>query len=580
MRLVTVTIFLLAFSTSTASSQTSNTAREVVAITNVRVVHTHEKRVVEDATVLLREGKIAWVGKAEEAQLPGEGKVIDGTGKYLIPGLVDGHIHFFQSGGLYTRPDALDLRSRVPYDEELDSIRANFRDVFRRYLRCGITTVADAGGPMWNFDVRALARSMRVAPRVFLTGPLIASYQPDALTTDDPPIIKVTSPEEARALVRREVEKQPDFIKVWYVVSEKLGLDVEQFRPTCEAIVDESRKAGLPVWAHATQLETARAAVEAGADVLVHDITDEEVDKQFLELARERGVILVPTLWVFQSYALVFAGQFTPTKEELAFADPRVLGSLFDIRGLDESALPERAKALQGKSGLDIPNPVALANVHALHDGGVRIAAGTDAGNIGVLHGPSLFRELELMHEAGMDAHDVLISATLQGAALVGREQQQGSIQAGKAADLVLLNSNPLDNLENCADISLVFKDGYVFDPDTLLPRTPVHLAQMQLNAYNARNLDAFLEPYAEDVEVYTFPSTLQYTGKQHMRELYGEFFSEAEALHCRLVGRISYQNTVIDREYVTGIPGRDNIEAVAIYEMADGFIQKVWFIQ
>jgi imidazolonepropionase-like amidohydrolase len=575
-----LTLLSFVFLSSLATAQPGDTPDCDLAIVHATVIHTHEKRVVEDATVLISDGRIERVGTASEVRVPPGCRTLDAAGKYLLPGLVDGHIHFFQSGGLYTRPDAVDLRTRLPYSEELDSIRANIDDVFRRYLRCGITTVADAGGPWWNFDVREAARRSERAPHVFLTGPLIASYQPDALTTDDPPIIRVSTPEEARALVRKEAAERPDFIKVWYVVSKRLSLGLEEFRPVLEAIVDESRKADLPVWVHATELETARAAVEAGADVLVHDITDTEVDEAFLTLARDHDVILVPTLWVFQSYPLVFAGQFVPTAEELAMADPRILASLFDIRGIPVEELPARVQALQGREGLDVPSPVALGNLRKLHEAGVRIAAGTDAGNIGVLHGPSLFRELALMRQAGMSAHDVLIAATLHGAALVGMEKESGSIEVGKRADIILLNSDPLADIANCADLYRVIREGREYDPAALLPPSPEDLAQMQLNAYNARNLEAFLAVYHPDVEVYSFPSTLQYSGREKMREIYGEFFEKATNLHCRLVNRITYENTVIDREYVTGVPRQEAVEAVAIYEVTDGFISKVWFIQ
>jgi len=572
-----VLVLLLLLPSLQAVSQERNCD---LAITGCTIIHTHERSVERGATVLVRDGNIAWVGPADEAVITGDCRVIDGRGKFLIPGLVDGHIHFFQSGGLYTRPDALDLRDRVPYDEELAWIRANIDDVLRRYLRCGITTVADCGGPMWNFDVREQARNAAVSPDVFLTGPLIASYQPDALTTDDPPIIRVDSPEEARALVRKQAAMDPDFIKVWYVVSKRLSLGREGFYPTMEAIVDESRKAGLPVWVHATELETARAAVRAGADVLVHDVTDAAVDDEFIALARENDVIVIPTLWVFQSYAQVFAAQFDPTSAERTLANPHVLGSLLEMREIPKDALPEGIWSLRERTDLQEPKKVLLDNVRRLHEAGVRIAAGTDAGNIGVLHGPSLFRELRLMVEAGMDAHDVLIAATLNGAALVEREERAGSVEAGKIADLVLLNGNPLADIGNVEDIAFVLKDGVAYDPVTLTPPSPVDLAQMQLNAYNLRDLDAFLSVYSDDVEVFTFPDTPVYTGIDEMRQVYAEFFEAAPELHCRLVNRIDYENMVVDREIVTGVPGHDTVEAVAIYEVLDGLIRRVWFIQ
>lgn len=102
----------------------------------------------------------------------------------------------------------------------------------------------------------------------------------------------------------------------------------------------------------------------------------------------------------------------------------------------------------------------------------------------------------------------------------------------------------------------------------------------MQLNAYNARNLDAFVEVYHPDVQLYTFPDTPTHTGRTAMRGVYATLFEKAPDLHCKLVNRITYGDTVIDREIVTGVPGLSTLEAIAIYEITDGLIRKVWFIQ
>src|SRR3546814_7838595 len=90
----------------------------------------------------------------------------------------------FQSGGRYARPGTLDLREVVPYEQEVANTRANLEDTFRRYLRSGITTVLDAGGPMWNFDVREQARSTRYAPRVFVAGPMISTARSEEHTSE------------------------------------------------------------------------------------------------------------------------------------------------------------------------------------------------------------------------------------------------------------------------------------------------------------------------------------------------------------------------------------------------------------
>ncbi|UCH11665.1 MAG: amidohydrolase family protein, partial [Fidelibacterota bacterium] len=116
--------------------------------------------------------RITQVGPDTEVEIPPEVEVISAKDKWIIPGLIDAHIHFFQSGGLYTRPDAIDLRKHVPYaDEELRLIRERLADTFARYLRCGITSVVDVGGPYWNFEVRELARQSDMAPTVAVAGP-------------------------------------------------------------------------------------------------------------------------------------------------------------------------------------------------------------------------------------------------------------------------------------------------------------------------------------------------------------------------------------------------------------------------
>ena len=89
-------------------------------------------------------------------------------------------------------------------------------DLFRRYLRCGVTTVVDMGGPMWNFEGRARAEKEQVAPRVFVAGPLIASYQPPQLQREDLPIIRVTTREQALALARKQIAARADLLKIWY----------------------------------------------------------------------------------------------------------------------------------------------------------------------------------------------------------------------------------------------------------------------------------------------------------------------------------------------------------------------------
>ena len=215
----------------------------------------------------------------------------------MIPGLIDSHVHFFQSGGLFTRPDAIDLRAVRPYTEELAWIDANLNDTFMRYLRAGITSVSDVGGPFWNYDVRARAAQTALAPRVAAAGPLISSIDRSILSPhDDPPIVRIDSPDVARELVKREAARQTDFVKFWWVVTK--DHPAAGFVPVAKAGMEQSKAMNLRVAVHALELETATLAAETGTDVLVHCVFDVDVDDRFVGLLKERSIILCPTLRV------------------------------------------------------------------------------------------------------------------------------------------------------------------------------------------------------------------------------------------------------------------------------------------
>lgn len=112
----------------------------------------------------------------------------------------------------------------------------------------------------------------------------------------------------------------------------------------------------------------------------------------------------------------------------------------------------------------------------------------------------------------------------------------------------------------------------------TIQTETPATLAQKQLDGYNALNLEAFLEPYADDVEIYSFPNTLRMKGKEEMRKSYQKYFESTPKLHCELKNRIVQGDTVIDHEYITGV--NTPFTAVAIYQIESGKIKKVYFVR
>ncbi len=317
---------------------------------------------------------------------------------------------------------------------------------------------------MWNFELRDLARRTRLAPRVAVAGPLLATYAPEALDTDDPAIIRVTSAAQARALVRREAARKPDLVKLWLIMGR--GIRLADELGWVRAAIAESHAAGIRVAAHATRLEVARAAVLAGVDVLAHSVDDREIDDAFAALLKERGVVYTTALVVGENYYEVLAQRVVLNEIERRLGDPDVIATFGDLASLPPRKIPRWVRTLRPPS-----HETAFANLRRLHAAGVTIAAGSDAGNIGTLHGPGLHRELELMAEAGLEPMAILVAATRGGARAMGREAELGTIEPGKLADLVILDADPLADIANTGRIFRVVKGGEVLDPEEILAR-------------------------------------------------------------------------------------------------------------
>jgi imidazolonepropionase-like amidohydrolase len=446
---------------------------EKIALINGTMINPGPSQIVQNATIIIDGDKIAATDDAKTISAAKDARTIDCKGKFILPGYIDTHVHFFQSGDLFTRPDGADLNSVRPYGDEVAWVKSHLNDVFARYLRSGITSVVDVGGPFWNFEVRKTANATAKAPRVAVAGPLISSVSREKLDLGDPPIVKIDTPEQAREFVRKLVEQKPDLVKIWYIVDK--GYPIESFRPIARATIEESHANKIRVAVHATELETARAAIEEGADILVHSVIDKPVDDAFVKLLKDRHVILCPTLVVFERYGRTFSHQLNLTPEEQKWGNPEVIASL-DVTKIPQDKLPDRiknalAKPEEALARIKKTYDVALPNLKKLEDGGVTIAAGTDAGNIGTIHGPALFREFQLMKDAGLTPMQILQCATANAAKLFGGETGAhiGQIDTGYFADLVILNSNPLDDIARASDIDTVIKNGVVYPAGSIL---------------------------------------------------------------------------------------------------------------
>jgi imidazolonepropionase-like amidohydrolase len=547
-------------------------------IRNVNLVDVRNGKIIPAQTIVINGKKIEQIGASSEIAPISGASTIDGSGKYLMPGMTDAHIHFFQSGGLYTRPDAVDLRKKVPYERERDFGVRNAADYLSRYLRLGITSVVDVGGPMSNFAIRDTVGKSGLFPNILATGPLFSMIESDKFGNDKP-IIKVTSSYEADVLLDKMLPFKPDFIKVWYIVGP--NLPAEKNFALVKHIADRTHANGLKLAVHATELKTAQLAVEAGADILVHSIDDELVPEDFVNKLVANKVTYIPTLIVSHGYYNVFSGKLPHHPQDLAWANAFAYGSITDPEAMSEEELPSvlrRARKNGIPESAKKEDSISAANLMKLHNAGVNIATGTDAGNIGTFHASSYIQELEAMQRAGLSITEVIKTSTINPAIGFGRDQQWGSIEKGKLANLLLLKKNPFESLKNLSGIELIYIDGKELAPDSIVKESPDAVVQRQVNAYNARDINAFMDAYSEDVELFSFPNKLTERGKADMRKGYEGLFSKVTNLYCEIEKRMVIGNKVIDHEKVRA--GTKTIRAVAVYEVEDGKIRSVTFIK
>ena len=459
-----------AIALSACAAEERRAGERSIAIVGAMLVHPERdggNASAPDSTIVITGNRIDAVGRTGAIAIPAGSTIIDGSGKWVVPGLIDAHVHFFQSGNLYTRPDAADFNAWMPYAKEVERNKARLPATFKVWLASGVTTVVDVGGPFWNFDMRDSAERTKAAPRVAVAGPLISTVADPPLDLGDPPIIKIASADEARALVRRELARKPDYIKVWFIY--RFDGDLAAQESIVKATADEAHAAGVPLAVHATQLATAKAALRAGADYLVHSVDDAPVDEEFLQLAKARRIVYCPTLFVHEGYQYALSNTWKPTAAELRLADPQILAAMDDLNRMPREVIPGRVASLMANPPPIRVPPAAMRNLRVVWDAGIPVAMGTDAGNIGTLHGPSVFREMALMQEAGLSPLEVLRSATANGAKAARREMDIGVIAPGRLADLVILDDDPLRDPGNLSHIHRVIKDGIVFDPVELM---------------------------------------------------------------------------------------------------------------
>jgi imidazolonepropionase-like amidohydrolase len=414
---------------------------ETVLLRDVRLIDGTGAPPREHVSLLLRNGRIEKIG--QRLVVPSGVQVRELSGKTVMPGLISAHSHL----GLIV-DDA--ESSAMGYTRE------NVTAQLKQFERYGVTTILSLGANRdLVYALRDEQREGRLGGATIFTagrGIGVPGGAPGLLTAADQ-IYRPATVDEARKDVDELAAHRADIVKIW--VDRGNGAAREMTPEIYKAVIDEAHRKNLRVAAHEYALEDAKQLVAHGVDVLAHSVRDQVVDDGFVEAMKQHKVWYVPTFTVDESF-FVYAGR--PEFMETAFfqqaAGPKLMEK-FDALGYAEKVNQDPQTARHRSEFV-----VGQQNLKKLFDAGVNVGFGTDSGALpGRIPGFAEHRELELMVEAGLTSMQAIRAATGENAKLL-HAADRGTIAAGKRADLLVLDADPLADIRNTRKIFAVYHDG------------------------------------------------------------------------------------------------------------------------
>ncbi|MEQ8523884.1 amidohydrolase family protein [Gracilimonas sp.] len=454
---------LLIAATVAAGCSGSESTKKVTVISGATLFDGTGSEPIVNSMVVINGSEIDCVGKDGECSVPLGAEVVNAEGKYITPGIVDAHMHFFQTGFFDSRPDAMDITETYPFPEVAAYQKQNPQRYYNSYLCSGITGVYDVGGMSWSIDLQEEAENNPKAPHVAAAGPLITPVPgaPFDLPSDKV-LVTLDSEETGIKTVQYLSALGSTGIKFW-----TFDEDSEEYMQRVQATAEEIRRQDNQMIAHATTLEQAKAALRNGTKLLVHSVQNTEIDEEFIELAKESGTYYNPTLIVSAGYMLAFRAAADiapiPVTDPNGCIDSRTMelintASQFKNHPRLSANMKNRLEAFNPET--DMTREIPLTNLKKVYEAGIPIVVGTDAGNPGTLHGVSIFDELEAMQSAGIPAKDLIVMATRNGAESMRRDNDFGTLESGKFANLILLEKNPSEDISNMRTLSHVMLKG------------------------------------------------------------------------------------------------------------------------
>lgn len=446
-------LFLLTATALTAcglpGSHQGGTYEKSIVISNVSVVDVEKGVTVPGQTVVITGGKVEEIGAQGDIRVPQQAEVIDGQGLYLMPGLVDAHVHYIDA------------------------------PVFNRVLIAnGILLVRDVGMPNeYILPLRnELNQGKTLGPEMVATGRMLDGTPPIIPTI----ALGLSTPDEGRAAVRKQVEAGANMIKVY----SKLDRDVFL------AILDEADRSGIKVVGHVPDSIYIEDAAAAGLDSSEHwfgfekmiaKLLGESVQWTYIGMGSQADFLQrldeVNPEELQETYRRLGANGLTVTPTVVTYKnwpDPGVL-NLESMKGGEYVSRDLLASWRQWSGQSEIPDFIWrnwMQMVKGLNQAGVPLMVGTDLSVPGIVPGYSVHEEMLIWQEGGIPAADILRSATIVPVRFMGIEDRLGSIEEGKIASMVLVRGDPLQDIRNAGQIEAIFLRGEYFsrqDLDRLL---------------------------------------------------------------------------------------------------------------
>ena len=433
-------------------------------------IFTGDGTVIEAGAVLIRKGKIAEVysGPAPGArELNAE--PIEASGKTLLPGLIDVHVHLGAPGGIF------------PAREEYTDVERNMQRELAAYLYSGITAVKSDGDALDSvLKVRAIFNSgERLGAELFVCGPMFTTEHGHGTE-----ILKYAAmPESARAELMAQIvrlPKTPGQARAQVDELKKRGVDgikgiLDAGAPgmlfqrmdvsILRAVAEQAHADNLPIVVHTGDTRDVEDALDLHADGIEHGSFRDEIPDELFDRMKSQGTAYDPTLMAAEGLAMAIQGRSDPLDRSLVqqVGPPSLLEATKKFLASSDS---KRMRETLAKMPFDLD--IGRKNLLKAYQHGVMLVTGSDAGNMLVVHGPTIHRELQLWVAAGIPAAVALQAATYNAARLLGMDNRIGCIRKGRDADLLLVDGNPLQDISATERISTVIFKGERVDRQDL----------------------------------------------------------------------------------------------------------------